>query len=235
MTPFDPPAERLPHILAALEAAYDRPEWRASGDPLGALIGTILSQHTSDVNSERAYASLRARFPTWAAVRDAPLPLVAEAVRSGGLAEVKARYIQAVLQALSPDGGEPTLPDLAAPPLDQALGFLTALPGVGPKTAACTLMFGLGLPAMPVDTHVHRVSRRLALIPERLSANDAHIALAAITPPEDVYSLHVNLVQHGRRVCRAPAPRCEVCPVRHLCPYPVQHGRAAAIAEEANA
>ena len=235
MTPFDPPAERLPHILAALEAAYGRPEWQASGDPLGTLVGTILSQHTSDVNSERAYASLRACFPTWAAVRDAPLPLVADAIRGGGLAEVKARYIQAVLQALSPDGGEPALPDLTAPPLDAALGFLTSLPGVGPKTAACTLMFGLGLPAMPVDTHVHRASRRLGLIPERMSANDAHTALAAITPPEDVYSLHVNLVQHGRRVCRAPVPRCAVCPAHHLCPYPDQHGRAAAIAEEASA
>lgn len=226
MKPFAPPAERLPHILAALEAAYGRPEARATGDPLGTLIQTILSQHTSDVNSERAYAGLRARFLDWAAVRDASLPEVADAIRGGGLAEVKARYIQAVLQALSPGGGQPALPDLAAMPLPEARGYLTSLPGVGPKTAACTLLFAMGLPAMPVDTHVHRVGRRLGLIPERMTAGAAHAALEAITPPADVYSLHVSLVRHGRRICRAPVPRCEICPVRRLCPYPVHHDQA---------
>jgi endonuclease-3 len=220
MKPSDPPAERLPRILDALEAAYGRPDWRASGEPLAELVQTILSQHTSDINSERAYRSLREHYPTFAAVRDAPLPLVAEAIRSGGLAEVKARYIQAVLQALSPNGGEPALPDLTARPLDEAQRFLTGLPGVGPKTAACVLLFGLGLPAMPVDTHVHRVSRRLGLIPNRLSANAAHAALEAITPPADIYSLHVNLIRHGRRVCRAPQPACPACVLRDLCPYP---------------
>jgi endonuclease-3 len=146
--------------------------------------------------------------------------VVADAIRGGGLAAVKAARIQAVLRALSTGDGEPALPDLAAMPLASAQRFLTALPGVGPKTAACVLMFGLGLPAMPVDTHVHRVSRRLGLIPERMSAEAAHAALEAITPPADVYSLHVNLIRHGRRVCRAPSPRCQVCCVRALCPYP---------------
>ena len=215
-----PPAERLPVILDRLEAAYGRPAWRATGEPLAELVKTILSQHTSDINSGRAYASLMRQLAGFAAVRDAPEPLVAAAIRSGGLAAVKARRIQAVLRALSPAGGEPALPDLRAMPLDQAQRFLTTLPGVGPKTAACVLMFGLALSALPVDTHVHRVSRRLGLIPPRMSADAAHAALEAITPPEDVFSLHVSLIRHGRQVCRAPAPACHVCCVRSLCPYP---------------
>jgi endonuclease-3 len=215
-------AARLPAILAALEEVYGRPEWRPTGEPLAELIQTILSQHTSDINSGRAYRSLMVRFPDFAAVRDAPHTAVADAIRSGGLADVKARTIQAALRALSVDGGPPALPDLAALPLDTARARLTDLPGVGPKTAACVLMFGLGLPAMPVDTHVHRVSRRLGLIPDRLSAEAAQPALEAITPPGDVYSLHICLIRHGRRVCRAPTPRCPACAVRELCPYPAK-------------
>jgi endonuclease-3 len=131
---------------------------------------------------------------------------------------VKTQRIQAVLAALSTDGEPPRLPDLAAMPLAEARHCLTDLPGVGPKTAACVLMFSLGLPALPVDTHVHRVSRRLGLIPDRMSAEAAHTALEALTPPADVYRLHVDLIRHGRRVCRAPTPHCAVCVVRDLCP-----------------
>jgi endonuclease III len=218
MTPLAPPAARLPAILATLDEIYDRPRWRSHGEPLAELVQTILSQHTSDINSGRAYRSLRARFPDLAAVRDAPLPLVAEAIRCGGLAEVKAARIQAVLRALSDGDAPPRLPDLTAMPLAEAKRFLTGLPGVGPKTAACVLLFSLGLPALPVDTHVHRVSRRLGLIPDRMSADAAHEALEALLAPEDVYRFHVLLIRHGRRICKAPTPRCEVCPVRAPCP-----------------
>ncbi|MCC6629553.1 MAG: endonuclease III [Chloroflexi bacterium] len=218
VTPQTAPAVRLPLILARLDDAYGQPVWQPSGDPLTELIQTILSQHTSDVNSGRAYQSLVAHFPNLAAVRDAPPPLVVDAIRMGGLAEVKTRRIQAVLAALSASGGPPRLPDLTALPLAEARRYLTDLPGVGPKTAACVLMFGLGLPALPVDTHVHRVSRRLGLIPDRMSAEAAHAALEALAPPADAYRLHVDLIRHGRRVCRAPTPRCAVCVVRDLCP-----------------
>jgi endonuclease-3 len=229
MTAVASPAARIVPLLSRLEDAYGRPDWRPTGRPLAELVQTILSQHTSDLNSGRAYTALVARFPgasgelDAAAVRDAPTPVVAEAIRSGGLAEVKAARIQAVLRALSPDGGPPALPDLAAMPLAVARDFLTGLPGVGPKTAACVLLFGLGLPALPVDTHVHRVSRRLGLIPAGVSATAAHAALEAITPPELVYRFHVALIRHGRRVCRAPLPRCGACSVRDLCPYPSAH------------
>jgi endonuclease-3 len=218
VTAGDAAEARLPLILDRLDEADGRPVWRSSGAPLAELIQTILSQHTSDVNAGRAYRSLDASFPDLAAVRDAPPSLVADAIRSGGLAEVKARRIQAVLAALSEDGGPPRLPDLTAMPLADARRCLTDLPGVGPKTAACVLMFSLGLPALPVDTHVHRVSRRLGLIPDRMSAEAAHGALEALTPPADVYRLHVDLIRHGRRVCRAPTPRCAVCVIRDLCP-----------------
>ena len=222
MTPFDPPAERLPHILAALEAAYGRPEWRASGDPLGTLIGTILSQHTSDVNSERAYASLRACFPTWAAVRDAPLPLVADAIRSGGLAVLKAVRIQRILDQVLEARGELSLDFLRDLPLDEGRAFLRSLDGIGPKSAACVLLFSLDKPAMPVDTHVHRVAGRLGLIDRRVSADAAHELLEPMVPPEEVYSFHVNLIRHGRVICKAQRPRCPECPVNALCAYPAK-------------
>jgi endonuclease-3 len=227
-----PPTTPVGSILATLEAAFGRPDWRPTGRPLDELIQTILSQHTSDINSARAYQMLVERFPTFAAIRDAPMPLVAEAIRSGGLAEVKAQRIQAVLRALSPDGGPPVLPDLAPRPLDEARRFLTDLPGVGPKTAACVLLFALGRPALPVDTHVHRVSRRLGLISARLSAAAAHAVLEAMTPVADVYSLHVNLIRLGRRVCRAPVPRCGACCLRDGCPYPAKTVLVASPREE---
>jgi endonuclease-3 len=228
------PADRLPRLLDELAALYGPAEWRPSGRPLEELLQTILSQHTSDLNSGRAYRSLVARFPAQAtnsapsaaavpdfvAIRDAPLPLLAEAIRSGGLAEMKAARIQAVLRHLSTDAGPPRLLPLADLPLDQARARLTALPGIGPKTAACVLLFAVGLPDLPVDTHVHRVSRRLGLIDQRQSAEAAHGALLALTPAADRYRLHVGLIRHGHQVCKAPTPRCQDCRLRPLCPYP---------------
>ena len=213
--------ERVAWIYERLAETYGLPEWRPTGDALGELVATILSQHTSDVNSERAYKQLRERFRTWEAVRDAPVVEVAEAIRSGGLAEVKAERIQRVLQLLTErlDGAPLDLDFLAALPMEESNAYLRALPGVGPKTAACVLLFALGKPAFPVDTHVWRVTRRLGLIGAKVSADAAHIALERIIPPGWRYAMHINLIRHGRRICTAQRPACERCPLRAGCAY----------------
>jgi endonuclease-3 len=202
-----------------LRSAYgiDEPERPDEEDPVGALVGTILSQHTSDVNSDRAYRSMRARFPTWQAVREAPEGELADAIRSGGLANVKARRIKLCLDALVERFGGLDLSALVGADLDQARARLRELPGVGPKTAACVLLFSLGRPAIPVDTHVHRVSRRLGLIGPKTSAEAAHVELERLIRPEDAYAFHVGLVRHGRRVCKATRPLCSLCPLTDLC------------------
>lgn len=216
------PPETAPttaRVLVALNATYGAKVVAPDGNPLGGLVGTILSQATSDTNSERANASLRAAFPTWEAVLAAPEEAVAEAIRSGGLANLKARRIRETLGAIKAARGDLDLAFLADLPLDQARRWLTGLPGVGPKTAACVLLFSLGLPALPVDTHVHRVTRRLGLIGSRVSAEAAHVALGAQLAPGDVYSFHVNLILHGRRVCHAQRPRCGGCTLSGICAF----------------
>jgi endonuclease-3 len=208
-------------INAALTAAYDTPTHpQGRVDPLSELIAVVLSQHTSDVNSERAFESLRARYPDWESVRTAPTPDVADAIRSGGLAVIKAARIQRILTQILEARGELSLDFLDGLSLDEARAFLRGLDGVGPKSAACVLLFSLDKPAMPVDTHVHRVAGRLGLIPRGTSAEAAHEQLERMVPPPEVYRFHVNLIWHGRRVCKAPRPRCAVCPVNGLCPYP---------------
>ena len=190
----------MARVLAILDATYGHKEVVPDGDPLGGLIGTILSQATSDTNSGRAYRALRAAFPTWRAVLAAPEEAVADAIRSGGLANLKARRIRETLGAILAARGDLHLGFLAALPLDEARAWLTALPGVGPKTAACVLLFNLGRPALPVDTHVHRVSRRLGLIGSRVSAAAAHGALQAQLAPAQMYGFHINAITHGRRI-----------------------------------
>jgi endonuclease-3 len=213
--------ERVAWIYERLAEAYGVPEWRPNGDPLGELIATILSQHTSDVNSERAYKALRERFPMWVEARDAPVEEVAASIRSGGLAEVKAERIQNILHLLTKRlGGAPlTLDFLADQSMDEADAYLRSLPGVGPKTAACVLLFALGKPAFPVDTHVWRVTRRLGLIGAKVSADAAHDALERMIPPAWRYAMHINLIRHGRRICAAQRPACERCPLRAGCAY----------------
>jgi endonuclease-3 len=208
-------------VYERLAEAYGIPEWRPSKDAIGELIATILSQHTSDVNSERAYANLRRRFPTWEAARDATEANLADAIRSGGLANVKARSIQAALRALTElDPENPfALRWLDPTDTDRAREQLTNLPGVGLKTASCVLLFALGRPAFPVDTHVGRVAQRLGLIGAKVNANAAHTALERIIPPERRYAMHVNLIQHGRRVCHAQRPACERCVLRVRCAW----------------
>jgi endonuclease-3 len=216
--PVPPKLERIYELLAQ---TYGTPDWCPSGDALGELVGTILSQHTSDVNSGRAYAQLVATFPNWEAVRDAPVEQVAQAIRAGGLANLKAQRIQEVLRVLTQrlDGTPLSLDFLVDLPLAEAQAYLRSLPGVGPKTAACVLLFSLGMPAFPVDTHVHRVSKRLGLIGSRDSAERAHAIFESMVPGEWAFPLHVNLIQHGRRVCHAQRPACERCPLRLECVY----------------
>ncbi|HLG77670.1 MAG TPA: hypothetical protein VKX46_14730, partial [Ktedonobacteraceae bacterium] len=180
------------------------------------------------INSERAYRQLVATYPTWEEVRDAPTYKVAQAIKSGGLANTKSVRIQDVLHTLTEQqktqGGHKSLAaylfdELEKRSTEDAWHYLRKLPGVGPKTAACVLMFNLGRPIMPVDTHVHRVSLRLGLIGPKVSADQAHTLFAQATPPEWVFPLHVNLIRHGRHICHAQRPECSRCPLYEECAY----------------
>lgn len=201
---------------------YGRPVNHPHGHPIAELVRTILSQNTNDRNRDVAYERLRAALPTWVDVRDADVEVVEEAIRPGGLAPSKAPRIQHALRELPEEGGEPTLDWLADADRDVAIDFLVGIDGVGRKTAACVMIFALGRPEIPVDTHVYRVGGRLGLFPERASFELAHNEMLAITDPDDAYELHVNLITHGRRICR-PKPRCEECGLRRMCPWWRQH------------
>jgi endonuclease III len=183
------------------------------------IVATVLSQHTSDVNSERAFAQLKSGFPTWDQVADAPAALVADAIRCGGIADQKARRIQQILAAIEQREGRISLDRLND--LDDAAvaTYLESLPGVGPKTAACVLTFAMGRAAFPVDTHVHREATRLGWIPAKTTADKAHRLLAPMVPPDIRYDLHVALIKHGRTVCRAQRPQCGACVLLDLCDY----------------
>jgi endonuclease-3 len=217
--PFTRPRRR--RVLAIrdrLRELYGRPRNSPHGHPIAELVRTILSQNTSDTNRDVAYDRLREAFPLWEDVRDAPAGEVVEAIRPGGLANTKGPRIQQVLREL---GDPPDLDWLRDAGRDEAIAFLTGLPGVGRKTAACVLLFALGEPEMPVDTHVHRVGGRLGLFRANAPLEEAHDEMLRITDPEDVYEFHMNLIAHGRRVCR-PRPRCAECALLRMCP----HGRA---------
>jgi endonuclease-3 len=225
--------ERVRVILRRLEARYGAPEWRHRMDAMAELIACILSQHTSDVNSLRAYDRLVHRFESWDRVADADTRDVADAIRCGGLADSKAGRIQAVLRAIRAEHGAMTLDFLRRESDEAARAYLMSLPGVGPKTAAIVLCFALGRPVIPVDTHVFRVAWRLGLIEKRIGEAKAHDALQAIVPDELVYPFHVALIQHGRQICKAPTPRCAQCPLTDLCRYYLALGRAPAHHAEA--
>jgi len=187
-------------------------------EPVDQLVATILSQATSDRNSERAFTSLRRAFPSWDAVIAAGPGAVEPIIRAGGLARNKSRSIVAVLETLSRSPSGLCLDHLGTGELDAAMGELTALPGVGKKTAACVLLFAFDRPAMAVDTHVHRLSRRLGLVSPRATADQTFAVMQQITPPEVVLAAHVGLVRHGRVTCPARAPRCPECGLEDLCP-----------------
>jgi len=187
-------------------------------DPIEELVLTVLSQNTSDVNSGRAFAALRGRFPTWEELARARPAQVASAIRPGGLANIKAPRILAILRAIEERQGALDLDWMHEATDQEVQDYLLSLPGVGPKTAACVLAFSLGRPALPVDTHVHRVAGRLGLLPPGTSAAAAHAILAALIPPKLRVSIHVGMIRLGRVVCRPGRPLCEMCPLRNLCP-----------------
>lgn len=205
-------------IVTVLDGFYHRPPHVPSDDPMTELVLTLLSQHTSDHNSGHAMHRLLARFPDWDAIVDADVGAVEDAIRPGGLAPTKSKRLQALLAEVRerrPDYDLHMLRDL---PTAEAKTWLTSLPGVGPKTAACVLLFALNVPALPVDTHVERVAKRLGLIAPKMTAVRAHTALEALVPPQDIYAFHMDLIQHGRRTCHARAPRCAACPLLDRCP-----------------
>jgi endonuclease-3 len=182
------------------------------------LVLTILSQNTSDTNSGRAFMRLITRFPTWEELMHAPIGEIEAEISVGGLAKQKAPRIKAALQAIHDVRRDLDLDFLREMPLDDAKDWLRGLNGVGPKTAACVLMFALGRPAIPVDTHVHRVAQRLGLVPGDMTPERAHVLLEGMLEPELVYPFHLLLIKHGRRLCHARAPRCAECPLRPDCP-----------------
>ncbi|HHX63852.1 MAG TPA: endonuclease III [Chloroflexi bacterium] len=204
---------------------YGEPELKEQLDPLSELIKTILSQNTADVNSDRAYATLRERFPTWQDVLVADTDDLADAIRIGGLANVKAPRIQKILQTLKEERGQLDLGFLDEMPVAEARAYLNALPGVGPKTTACVLLFSLHKPAMPVDTHVHRVTGRIGLIPPKTTAEKANVLLEDMLPESLYYPFHLNVIRHGRTLCKAARPECEICPIVYDCHYARAHNR----------
>ena len=197
------------------------------------LVSAILSQNTNDRLRDRAYDRLRERFPSWEAVRDAPVGEIVDAIRIAGLAPQKGPRLKRALEHIGREQGELSLDFLRTLPLDEAKAWLTAIDGVGPKTAAIVLLFALERPAFPVDTHVYRVSKRLGLIEERTSRERAHELLEGLVPKERYRRFHLGLIRHGREICKAPAPSCEVCPLTDLCRYyaevvlPLQRSRPA--------
>jgi endonuclease-3 len=199
--------------------AYDEPTWRPHMDPVSELVSTILSQNTNDVNRDVAFERLRDRLPSWEQVRDADVNEVVDAIRPAGLANQKAPRIQEALRFITEKEGELTLDFLADWPVDEAKAWLSSIRGVGPKTAAIVLLFSLGRPAFPVDTHVHRVTQRLGLIGPRVSRERAHDELEQMAPPEIYYAFHLNLIRHGRQVCTSRKPNCQVCVLRDLCNF----------------
>ena len=209
---------RLAAILRRLRRAYGDPPPPRRLPPLDELILTVLSQNTNDTNRDRAYADLRARLPAWDDVADAPLPAIARAIRRGGLGPTKSVRLREILRTLR-ERGIPLDERAFARMRSSALwDLLVGLRGVGPKTAACVLLFSLGRPFFPVDTHVHRVARRLGLVPDAADAVTAQELIQRAVAPRDVYALHMLLIRHGREICIARRPFCSRCPLSTMCP-----------------
>jgi endonuclease-3 len=212
-------ARRARQVHQRLLDFYGQPPWRNPLPPLDELVSTILSQNTNDTNRDRAFAALRRRFPTWEQVRDAEPEAVVTAIRPAGLANQKGPRIQTVLKEITAERGSLDLTFLKELPLEEARSWLMKFKGVGPKTAAIVLLFSLGRPAFPVDTHIYRVTGRIGLRPEGMSVEEAHPYLEGLFPAEAYYAAHLNLIRLGREVCAARRPECERCPVRRLCSY----------------
>ena len=232
-------------VLDELGAQYGRPTWERRLDPTSELILTILTQNSADTNAEVAFEALRHAYPSggvvqahnpgagwggaglpdgsapdWAAVERAPLPELVDTIRPGGLANQKAPRIQAALARIREErGGDYSLEFLGDLPALDARDWLTRIDGIGKKTASVLLLFSFGMPLMPVDRHVERVALRVGLIGPRVSADDAHDLFLGMLGPDEMYEAHVNLIQHGRKICHAQRPACSACPIRRRCRY----------------
>jgi len=212
-------ARRALRIHHRLLEHYGEPTWRNPLPAVDELVSTILSQNTNDTNRDRAFGLLRDALPTWEAVRDAPPDAVINAIRPAGLANQKGPRIQQTLRAITAERGSLDLEFLRALPKEEARAWLTKFNGVGPKTAAIVLQFSLGLSAFPVDTHIYRVTGRLGLRPDKMTVEEAHPHFESLLPPETFYAAHLNLIRHGREVCRAQKPNCQNCFLRRNCDY----------------
>ena len=213
----------MPFVLDALAEMYGVPRWEPRQDPVGQLVVTILSQNTSDLNADRAFAALTSRYPTWAEVEDAPLDELIDTIKGGGLAPQKAPRIQDTLRHIRAARGDYELDFLARLPPLEARAWLTAIPGVGPKTASVVLLFCFGLPLMPIDTHVERVTRRIGILRSQDSLTAAHDRILGDISPERVYEAHVGLITHGRRTCHPRTPACGRCRIAPRCRYVDPH------------
>jgi endonuclease III len=213
------PQEQATAVIQRLAESYGEPTWRNPLPALDELVSTILSQNTNDTNRDRAFQALRARFPTWEMVRDADEGAVIETIRPAGLANQKGPRIQEVLRAITAERGALDLEFLGDLPENEAKEWLTRFKGVGPKTAAIVLLFSLGKPAFPVDTHIYRVTGRLGLRPEKMDVEQTHAYLENLLPRETYYAAHLNIIRLGREVCQARKPNCPNCPLTNLCNY----------------
>lgn len=218
--------DKIERILPVLREELGPVEQEISDDPLGELVHTILSQNSTDSNSGAAYERLLARYSTWREVRDAPRADLEAVIHIAGLSDVKARTIQETLRQLPVVNGEPSLEEIRSMDNEAAAARMMAFRGVGVKTAACVLLFGLGRDVFPVDTHVHRVSNRLGLV-RTTSRDKTHAAMKPMIPEGKGYEFHVLLVRFGRRVCKAQNPRCHVCPLYDECCLEERHAIAA--------
>ncbi len=215
----------IEYMIQNLEATFGVPKARSPQDPLDTLIETILSQATTDVNSHRAFASLKRRFPTWEQARVARPHTIANAIQSGGLANIKSLRIKTILHDIKMRRGSFDLSFLCRVPIEEAKEFLLSLEGVGPKTVACVLLFACRRPVFPADTHILRIARRMGLIPPQCSDERAHGILECLIPPKKHYSMHINLIRLGRQICRPQQPKCWDCPVLDYCEYGQQVNR----------
>ena len=211
--------EKVLQTLQILRERFGPRVLHTQRDPLDELVLTILSQNTSDRNSGRAFRELKGRYPSWAAVLNAEASELEETIRVGGLAKIKAARIQNTLAAILEQRGEFSLDFLRDLSLHEARAWLTALPGIGPKTAGCVLCFACNQPAMIVDTHIHRVAKRIGMIGPKVSADAAHDLLEAVVPDDQMYQFHVSVLLHGRQICHAQRPACERCPLTEICDF----------------
>lgn len=215
----------IDHAIRLLQSQHGHHEWEPGRDPTSELVLTVLTQHTSDSNALRAFETLVASFNNWESAAKADPQEIAKAIKSAGLSNVKAPRIKLILQTILDQKGNLDLSFLNNMEASEAISWLVSLPGVGPKTARCVLLFSLGKPVLPVDTHVHRVTRRLGLIGEKVSAEQASDLLEALVPLQERYDFHVNLISHGRRICRAQRQLCDKCNFEDACPSSISGER----------